>query len=69
MLDVLNSRKELLNLKKEVEILKKEKERLEWEIKILKDNPKSIEEIARRELGLIYPEEIIVILDEKAMQK
>jgi cell division protein FtsB len=69
LLDVLNSRKELLNLKREVEILKKDKERLEWEVRILKDNPKSIEDTARRELGFIYPDEIVVILDEKTMQK
>ncbi len=68
LIDVLNSRKELLNLQKEVETLKEKKEKLEWEIRILKENPKSVEEMARKELGFVYPDEMIVFIDEKFLK-
>lgn len=65
LIDVLNSRRELARLQKEVEILKEKKEKLEWEINILKENPKAVEEMARKDIGFIYPDEIIVLIDEK----
>ncbi|MGQ9619208.1 MAG: FtsB family cell division protein [Candidatus Aminicenantia bacterium] len=63
IIDVLTSKKELKSLKREVEILRERKERLEVEIKVLKENPGAIEGIARSELGLVYPEEVVVIID------
>lgn len=68
VIDVLNLKNELTNLKKEVEILRERKERLQWEIKILKENPRAYEEMARKNLGLVYPDEMIVIIDEKYLK-
>ncbi len=71
IIDVLSLKKELSNLKQEVEVLKERKDRLEWEIKVLRENPRAVEDIARKELGFKYPEEIIIIIDEShlAFQK
>lgn len=68
VIDVLNLKKELTKLEKEVETLRAKKERLEWEIKILKENPRAIEEMARKDLGFVYPDEMIVIIDEKYLK-
>lgn len=65
LIDVLNSRRELTRLQKEVEVLKEKKGKLEWEIKILKENPEAVGEMARKDLGFVYPDEIIVLIDEK----
>lgn len=68
VIDVLNLKKELTKLEKEVETLREKKERLQWEIKILKENPRAIEEMARKDLGFVYPDEMIVIIDEKYLK-
>ncbi len=68
LIDVLNSRKELSRIQKEVEVLREKKVRLEWEIKVLRENKMSIEEMARKDLGLVYPDEIIVIIDEEYLK-
>ncbi len=68
LIDVLNSRKELSKIKKEVEVLREKKVRLEWEIKVLRENIISVEEMARKDLGLVYPDEIIVIIDEEYLR-
>jgi|YNPNPStandDraft_1061719.scaffolds.fasta_scaffold380411_1 cell division protein FtsB len=68
LIDVLNSRKELSKIQKEVEVLREKKVRLEWEIKVLRENIISVEEMARKDLGLVYPDEIIVIIDEEYLR-
>ncbi len=68
LIDVLNSRRELSRIQKEVEVLREMKVRLEWEIKVLRENKMSIEEMARKDLGLVYPDEIIVIIDEEYLK-
>lgn len=68
LIDVLNSRKELSKIQKEVEILREKKVRLEWEIKMLRENTMSVEEMARKYLGFVYPHEIIVVIDEEYLR-
>lgn len=68
LIEVLNSRRELSKIQKEVEILREKKVRLEWEIKILRENTMSVEEMARKYLGFVYPHEIIVVIDEEYLR-
>ncbi len=45
--------------------LREENERLRQEVEKLRSNPSYIEEIARRELGLVKKKEIVIPLDRK----
>lgn len=68
LIDVLNSRRELSKIQREVEVLREKRTKLEWEIKVLKENIMSVEEMARKDLGFVYPHEIIVIIDEEYLR-
>jgi len=48
-------------LRREVAELKTEKRRLEKEIADLENNPKAVEKKAREELGLVKPDEKVII--------
>jgi cell division protein FtsB len=58
-------RAELLEMKEQVRKLQEENQRLEAEIKALKTDPKAIEKVAREQMKLAKPGEIIYVLPEK----
>jgi len=61
---IRSAKKELLSLRKENERLKKENESIRREIEALKNDLFMIEEIARKELGLAKPGEVVYKFDE-----
>jgi len=56
---------QLQALKTELAILQADRERLAQEILRLRNDPKALEELIHRELGYVYPDEIMVIMPEK----
>ena len=58
-------RQELQSLQQQVQQLKQENQQLEQEIKALKSDPKAIEKLAREQMKLAKPGEIIYVLPEK----
>ena len=58
-------RQELQTLQQQVEKLQKENEQLEKEIEGLKSDPKAIEQLAREQMKLAKPGELIYVLPEK----
>ena len=69
MIEVYNAQKRKDSLFEEIEQLEKTKKGLEREIKELESNPKSYEAKARDQLGLVYPDEILIIKAEKTNSK
>jgi cell division protein FtsB len=69
LIEVYNAEKRKDSLFEEIEQLEKTKRGLEREIKELESNPKSYEAKARDQLGLVYPEEILIIKAEKSNSK
>jgi cell division protein FtsB len=58
-------RQQLEALRSEVARLRVEREQVAREILRLRNDPKALEELAHRELGYVYPDEMIVIMPEK----
>jgi cell division protein FtsB len=58
-------RQELQTLQEQVQQLKEENQKLEQQIKALKSDPKAIEKLAREQMKLARPGEIIYVLPEK----
>ena len=58
-------RQELQNLQQQVKQLQDENQKLEQQIKALKSDPKAIEKVAREQMKLAKPGEIIYVLPEK----
>jgi cell division protein FtsB len=58
-------RQELQTLQEQVRQLKEENQKLEQQIKALKSDPKAIEKLAREQMKLARPGEIIYVLPEK----
>lgn len=58
-------RQELQTLQQQVKQLQQENQQLEQEIKSLKTDPKAIEKLAREQMKLAKPGEIIYVLPEK----
>ncbi|MBI4166529.1 MAG: septum formation initiator family protein [Acidobacteria bacterium] len=58
-------RQELQSLEQQVQKLKQENQQLELDIKALKSDPKAIERLAREQMKLAKPGEIIYVLPEK----
>lgn len=56
-------------LQLKIQELKKENQELETQIKSLKTDPKAIEKMAREQMGLARPGEIIFTLPDKHAQK
>ncbi|MCJ7581612.1 MAG: septum formation initiator family protein [Candidatus Aminicenantes bacterium] len=69
LIEVYNAQKRKDSLFEEIEQLEKTKKGLEREIKELESNPKSYEAKARDQLGLVYPDEILIIKAEKTNSK
>jgi cell division protein FtsL len=58
-------RQELQTLQLQIEKLKQENQRLEQQIKSLKTDPKAIEKLAREQMKMARPGELIYVLPEK----
>lgn len=56
-------------LQQKIQELKKENQQLEGQIKSLKSDPKAIEKMAREQMGLARPGEIIFTLPDKDAKK
>lgn len=56
------ARREYETVQLELQRLRAERERLRAEIRRLLDDPRAIEEVARRELGLARPDETVVVV-------
>lgn len=56
-------------LRGELEVQKAERERLAKEVLRLRDDPDALEEMVHRELGYVYPDEIIVMMPEGGIEK
>ncbi len=69
LIEVYNAQKQKDSLFEEIEQLKKIKSGLEREIKELESNPKAYEAKARDQLGLVYPDELLIIKAEKSDSK
>jgi len=53
-------------LRAELKELQAERERLAEEVLRLRNDPDALEELVHRELGYVYPDEIILIMPEHA---
>jgi len=60
-----HKREEFQTLQLEIEKLKQENQRLEQQIKGLKTDPKAIEKLAREQMKMARPGELIYVLPEK----
>jgi len=69
LIEVYNAQKQKDSLFEEIERLEKIKSGLEREIKELESNPKAYEAKARDQLGLVYPDELLIIKAEKSDSK
>ena len=69
LIEVYNAQKRKDVLLEEIERLEKIITGLEREIKELESNPKSYEEKARDQMGLVYPDELLIIKAEKSDSK
>lgn len=65
-LNVYNAKKHKQALFDEVEQLEKLKKSLERDIKELETNPKAVELKAKGQLGLVYPNELLIVTEEKS---
>lgn len=62
LIAMAEARREYRALERSVEALRAENDRLRDEAHRLRENPAAIEEVARRELGLVKPDERLFIL-------
>jgi cell division protein FtsB len=62
LLETLRVREEFVGLDRSILDLRQENARLREEVRRLREDPQAIEEIARRELGLIRPGELLFII-------
>lgn len=69
LIEVYNAQKQKDALLKEIEQLERIKSGLERDIKELESNPKAYEAKARDQLGLVYPDELLVIKAKKTDSK
>ncbi len=69
LIEVYNAQKQKDSLFEEIEQLEKIKSGLERDIKELESNPKAYEAKARDQLGLVYPDELLIIKAEKSDSK
>ncbi len=56
-------------LRMEISRLRAERERVARQILRLRNDPKALEELAHRELGYVYPDELIVVMPEKPVKR
>lgn len=57
--------REARELAAEIERLKAERARLAREILRLRNDPDALEELVHRELGYVYPDEVMVLMNEE----
>ena len=62
LLELLRARRELVALEAEIESLEEDKRRFLAEIPDLKSSPLAVERLAREELNLIKPNEILLLI-------
>jgi len=58
-----------LMLQTQIARLRQQREKLAGEILHLRHDPKALEELVHRELGYVHPDEYMLILPEKMIQK
>jgi cell division protein FtsB len=69
LMESMRARRQYEQLERSLEDLKRENARLREEMRRLNEDPAAIEAVARKELGLIRPGEVVFILkDEKKPQ-
>jgi len=61
LIEVYKTQKQKEALLQEIELLEKKKAKLERDIEELERNPKAVEKKARDKLGLVKPDEIVII--------
>ena len=61
LIEIYRAKRNSRALVQEIERLKEEKSRLEREIEELERNPKAVEKEAREKLGLVKPDEKVII--------
>lgn len=66
--DTMRVRADYAALERHVARLKRENSALREEARRLKEDPAAIEAIAREELGLIYPGEMLFVINDKTSQ-
>ncbi|MGD2246252.1 MAG: septum formation initiator family protein [Candidatus Aminicenantes bacterium] len=69
LIEVYSAQKEKEALLREIERLEQKKSHLEQEIKELESNPKAYEAKARDKLGLVYPDELVIIEPAQSKSK
>ncbi|MBI4476164.1 MAG: septum formation initiator family protein [Acidobacteria bacterium] len=69
LLAIAQARREYNALAAKIEALRAENDRLREQARRLREDPETIEEIARRELGLIRPGEKVFIVKDRTPQK
>jgi cell division protein FtsB len=62
LLQVRKQRRQLANAREEVAQLETDNKRLEAEVVALKNDPRALEKIAREELNLVRPGEVVLVL-------
>jgi cell division protein FtsB len=64
LLQVRKQRRQLANAREEVAQLETDNKRLEAEVVALKNDPRALEKIAREELNLVRPGEVVLVLPD-----
>jgi cell division protein FtsB len=64
-MDTMRARREHVDAAARLDALKRENQRLREDVRRLRDDPGTIESIAREELGLIRPGEMLFIIKDK----
>jgi len=62
-------KQQLSILQAEVDKLRQQREKLAKEVLRLRHDPKALEELVHRELGYVHPDEYMLILPKKMIQK
>ncbi|MCX6553239.1 MAG: septum formation initiator family protein [Acidobacteria bacterium] len=65
LVQVIEARRELASLERDVARLRDQNRALQRDVQRLTDDPSAIEELARRDLGLIRPGEVVFILRDR----
>ena len=60
---------QLQQLRQQLEDLQLQQQRLAKQILKLRHDPKALEELVHRELGYVYPDELMMIMPEKQSQQ
>lgn len=69
LLELLRARQEIESLEREIAALREENQALLEEIRDLKTSPLAVERLARENLGLVKPGEIVLLIQETRTQQ